>query len=309
MEAIEIGRAVATRDAPDLARLRDQAAVVERIDPHAIGQRIPRAADIVRDLDGAGTAIVARTPRSDPVGYGLVRSWDESDGTQVHLLDVWARPGLECTVIEQLLFEHLEKRVRDDPDLAPTAVLGANARDTESARMRLLERLDYRRVFEMVEMELHDRPASHSLPPGITTRTVTSQDAEAIAELTARVWAGRRFFRALQAEEVRRWLADADYELFLLAEELGALVGLTAATITDRYAELDDLQVDPRWQRRGIASALLSGLLSRIAERTRLPVRLLTEGDDPAGALTLYARLGFQVVAVYGRYRKPITAV
>ena len=108
---------------------------------------------------------------------------------------------------------------------------------------------------------------------------------------------------------MRRWLADADYELFLLAEDVGALVGLTAATITDRYAELDDLQVDPRWQRRGIASALLSGLLSRIAERTRLPVRLLTEGDDPAGALTLYSRLGFEVVAVYGRYRKPISTV
>ena len=84
--------------------------------------------------------------------------------------------------------------MRDQPDLAPTAVLGANARDGDSARMRLLERLDYRRVFEMVEMELHDRPASHSRRPGIATRTVTSQDAEAIAELTARVWTGVVFF-------------------------------------------------------------------------------------------------------------------
>lgn len=83
----------------------------------------------------------------------------------------------------------------------------------------------------------------------------------------------------------------------------GVVVGLASAVLHDGFVEIDDVQVDPDWQRQGIASSLMALLFRRIRERSELPVRLHTEGHDPAGALTLYESLGFRVVARHHRMR------
>jgi ribosomal protein S18 acetylase RimI-like enzyme len=70
--------------------------------------------------------------------------------------------------------------------------------------------------------------------------------------------------------------------------------------------EIEDVQVDPEFQRRGLATALLARTLAMAAERRAGPVRLHTEGHDPAGARSLYERLGFQVVREHRRYRRPL---
>ncbi|HEY9291223.1 MAG TPA: GNAT family N-acetyltransferase [Microlunatus sp.] len=71
-------------------------------------------------------------------------------------------------------------------------------------------------------------------------------------------------------------------------------------------AEIDDVQTALQWQRRCVASALLTQALGRIRNRTGLPIRLVTEGHDPAGARSLYESLGFVTVSRHGRYRKPL---
>ena len=55
-----------------------------------------------------------------------------------------------------------------------------------------------------------------------------------------------------------------------------------------------------------MATALLTGILTTPPLQTGGPFHLHTEGHDPAGARSLYERLGFGVEREYRRYRKPL---
>ena len=291
-----------------LARLRRAHAVADHIDPHSSIERVPTAAELASAFREADRAVTAGSAAVGTCGYGLVWSWVEDDGTQLHLLDVWAVPGPDRHHVEARLFDHLETAVRAQVPRTGQTVLGANCRATEPGRLELLTARGFSPVFDMVEMEAPSVPLpAPSLPPGVTTRCVVPNDAAGIADLTARVWAGRAFFVMPTLQTVQGWLTRADPELYLLAvDETGAVVGLASATLSPRCAEIDDVQVDPNWQRRGLASALLTELAARLARRTTLPVRLHTEGHDPAGARSLYERLGYTVTATHHRLRKPL---
>ena len=63
------------------------------------------------------------------------------------------------------------------------------------------------------------------------------------------------------------------------------------------------MRTDPAFQRRGLASAPVRRTLVDLARRAAGPVRLHTGGHDPAGARSLYERLGFRTVREHGRYR------
>jgi len=252
-------------------------------------------------------AVIVRTPRGTVQGYGLTRQWEEAGGVNIYLLDVWAAPGPDRQRVEAELFDHLEASIRALDQTVGAVVLGANGRSSEPSRRRLLVARGYRLVFDMIELEApRTRPARGSMPAGVTVRTVTRNDAAAIHGLTLRVWSGRPYFTMPTLHEVDEWLARADPELFLLAEVGAHLVALASGNVSSRCAEIDDVQVDPTWRRQGLATALLAELMPRLEERTTLPIRLHTEGHDPAGARTLYARLGFNVVAAHYRFRKPL---
>jgi mycothiol synthase len=293
------------RYADALATLRRMHADDDQVDPHSTLEQLPTADDLLSAFGATEIALVAHAASGEMAGYGMVRSWLEDDGTAVHLLDAWAVPGASRTGTLTELFTRLEAFVRDRGSPAPGAVLGANSRSTDQVRAALLTRLGFDCAFSMVEMQLTaGRPDPAALPPTVALRTMTPEDASAITGLTQRVWADRPFFTMPDLDETRQWLNQADPELFLLAEYDSHLIGLASAEIAARCAEIDDVQVDPSWQRRGVATALVSELLIRLSDRTEQPVRLHTEAHDPAGARSLYERLGFVVVTTHDRYRK-----
>ena len=304
---VTIASADAERYAGVVAQLRHEYADEDGVDPHSTLERLPTADDLLSAFRDADIGLVAQAASRDVVGYGKVSSWVEDDGTEVHLLDAWAVPGPVQTSTATELFTKLEAWVRDNVRPTARAVLGANCRSNEPDRISVLTRRGFDWVFDMVEMqfspgELESRP----LPPHVVLRTVTADDAPAIEALTERVWANRPFFSASNLGEIRQELARADPELYLLAEYESHLIGLASAEIAVGCAEIDDVQVDPTWQRRGVATALVSELVTRLTHRTRQPVRLHTEGHDPAGARSLYERLGFEVVTTHHRYRKTL---
>jgi mycothiol synthase len=290
-----------------LAALRHNRADDDQVDPHSTLEQLPTADDLLSAFRTTDIALVAHAASGEMAGYGMVRSWSEDDGTAVHLLDAWAVPGPSQTGILTELFTGLETFARNNVSPTPDAVFGANCRSIDADRMALLTRLGFHCVFSMVEMhftagELKPGP----LPSQATLRTMTPNDASAIAGLTQRVWAGRPFFTTQDHEEIQRWLNGAEPELYLLAEHDSQLIGLAAANISERNAEIDDVQVDPAWQRQGVATGLVSDLVTRLAARTAQPIRLHTESHDPAGARSLYERLGFAVVSTHHRYRKQL---
>jgi ribosomal protein S18 acetylase RimI-like enzyme len=182
---------------------------------------------------------------------------------------------------------------------------GTHASTVQDDRAALLERGGYRHVFSLVEMEHDGSPVRpRPLPDGVTGRAAVVADARPLHALTARVWAGRQFFELPTEEQLRDWLRRSELALFKVATVGDRLVGFVAVR---RGPEIEDVQVDPGFQRRGLASALITQTLAGLAEREAGPVRLHTEGHDPAGARSLYERLGFQAVREYRRYRKPLS--
>ncbi len=165
-------------DAASFAALRAEHA--DELDPYSTLERLPSAADLARAFDSDQPALLARAD-DEPLGYGVVHAWVEGDGTEVRLLDVWAVPGERRTRIEAELWTALESAVRDRTDPSLRVVLGANSRDTEPDRTALLQRLGYRPTFDMVELELTDRPPRTPLPVGTTLRGATPGDADAVA--------------------------------------------------------------------------------------------------------------------------------
>ncbi|WP_161606207.1 GNAT family N-acetyltransferase [Microlunatus speluncae] len=292
------------RDAAILAGLRADSAA--EIDPYSTLEAVPTAADLAGALGSGHPALIARGQDDRIHGYGLVRGWVEADGTEVRLLDVWAVPDGRRTETESALFEAVASAIEQLSPAGHRIVLGANSRDDEQDRSDLLRRLGFAPTFDMVELELTERPLRSPLPNGIRLRTARPDDAEAVSRLLARVWAGRPYFTPPGPDQVEDWLAEADLELYLLAENEAGLVGLASAEFGGDRAEVDDLGVDPAVRGRGLGSALVTDLLDRLAERGATRVRLHTEGHDPAGALRLYLRLGFTIVGRSHRFRRAL---
>lgn len=245
---------------------------------------------------------VVHAPDGSVAGWASVRSWTEADGVHVYLTRGEVRAGDRRRGLGGRLLDETEAAVRvlagrQHPD--GPVVLGGNTSDEPDGRAELLLSRGYERVFTMVVMR---RPAvpvpPHALPEGLQVRTVTVDDAEALRRLAERAWAGRPFVTLPSTDRIRDWLRRSDLSSFEVLTAGPRIAGLVAV-IGD---EIDDVQVDPGFQRRGVASALLSRALTRLGG----PARLRTEAHDPAGARSLYERFGFRVTERHHRYRKPL---
>ncbi|WP_430785511.1 GNAT family N-acetyltransferase [Actinoplanes sp. G11-F43] len=247
-------------------------------------------------------SLVAHAADGAMAGWASIRSWTEDDGVRVYLTRGEVRAEDRRRGLGGRLLDETEAAVRaltaTQPATGPV-MLGGNATEGDHGREALLLSRGYRRALTMVVMRREPGPVPDKpLPEGFQARTVTADDAEALRRLSERAWAGRPFTRLPSADQLRDWLRRSDLTGFEVATTGDRIAGF-AAVVGD---EIDDLQVDPDFQRRGIASALLGRALTRIGG----PARLRTEGHDPAGARSLYERFGFRVTESHHRYRKPL---
>jgi mycothiol synthase len=298
-------------DAPAVHGLHARHAEADRVDVRSTVEPVPDLDGVRRELESADWAVVALDAAGAVVGWGALRSWTEDDGTRVYLTDGYVAPparrrGLGGRLLREA--ETVAAQLAAGRTQDGAAVLGGNASTVQPDRAALLERGGYRQVFTMVEMEHDGSPARpRLLPDGVTLRVATVADARPLLALTGRVWAGRPFFTLPAEDRFRDWLRRSDLALFQVATFGDRVVGFVAASRTDARVEIEDVQVDPDLQRRGLATAMLTRTLAGLAEQGAGPVRLHTEGHDPAGARSLYERLGFQVVREHRRYRKPLS--
>ncbi|WP_155375203.1 GNAT family N-acetyltransferase [Catellatospora vulcania] len=297
-------------DAPVVHELHARHATADAVDVHSTMEPLLDPDGVRRGMEAADWAVVAVDASESVVGWGSLRSWTEDDGTHVCLSDGYVAPsarrhGLGGRLLQEA--EGIAARLSAGRAGNGPVVLGGNASTVQPDRMALLERRGYRQVFTMVEMEHHGSPVQpRQLPDGITVRAAAVADARPLLDLTARVWAERPFFTLPAEDGLRDWLSRSQLDLFQVATLADRVVGFVAASRTPACVEIEDVQVDPDLQRRGLATAMLTRTLSTLTQQGAGPIRLHTEGHDPSGARSLYERLGFQVVREYRRYRKPL---
>lgn len=97
--------------------------------------------------------------------------------------------------------------------------------------------------------------------------------------------------------------------VYLVAEVDGAVVGHAVLSEAGDVAELQRIAVDPAHRRTGVASALLTEVVSR-ASRSGADRMLLEVRPDNSGALSFYASHGFVEIDRRPKYyRDGATAV
>lgn len=140
----------------------------------------------------------------------------------------------------------------------------------------------------------------------MTVRPATLDDVDAIAASEADNLGADAWSCALVEEGVAGRLPTVHY---LVAEQDGRVVGHAVASVVADVAELQRIAVDPEHRRRGLAGALLDGVVD-LAEREGAERLLLEVREDNADALAFYDRHGFVEIDRRRRYyRDGATAV
>jgi ribosomal protein S18 acetylase RimI-like enzyme len=135
-------------------------------------------------------------------------------------------------------------------------------------------------------------------PSGISVRTFTVDDAEALHSLLVHAYR----HGGGSVPEFQPWLSvmtgDEEYvaDLWVLAEANRMLAG-AALCWTSGFVK--DLVVHESWRRRGLGEALLRRVFLAFAERGASGVELKVRAGNTA-AIRLYERVGMRVVEVLG---------
>jgi GNAT superfamily N-acetyltransferase len=150
----------------------------------------------------------------------------------------------------------------------------------------------------------------------IKIRTLTTSDIDTVVGFSLRAWApvfesfekvlGKTIYEriypdwlSIQARAVERVCTDETYSVWV-AEDDGRPVGFVAIVFHNEFhpepcsGEIDMLAVDPEYQRRGVADALISFALGQMRE-AGVQLAIIATGGDPghAPARHAYEKAGF----------------
>lgn len=102
-------------------------------------------------------------------------------------------------------------------------------------------------------------------------------------------------------------LAAADSRHYIVAELPTGLVGYAGLSVQGTEAYVQTMAVAAAYEGRGVGSRLLAALLTEASARGALTAGLEVRADN-ARAQRLYARFGFEAVAIRRGYYQPSNA-
>ena len=203
------------------------------------------------------------------------------------------------------LLEHVEAQARKEHLEQLTIVIPSS----DEAACRQYEHAGFELASEVLEMavELDGEPREPRLPDGVTLRTYTDNDANAVRELLDEAYLGwDDTYIPLTHED---WLAfmtehdSFDPECWFLAERNGELLGVC---LNWKEGWVKDLAVSPAARGTGLGEALLRHSFARLRERGVGKLGLKVDARNPTGAVRLYERVGMHVVKRHRAYVKKL---
>jgi ribosomal protein S18 acetylase RimI-like enzyme len=137
-------------------------------------------------------------------------------------------------------------------------------------------------------------PAEPSWPAGISVRTFTPGDAEALHSLLVHAYLRGGGSVGDFATWLPEMTGDEEYDpgLWFLASADDVLVG---AVLCWTSGFVKDLVVDEAWRRRGLGETLLRCAFTAFAARGITTIKLKVQAEN-LGAIRLYERVGMRVV-------------
>lgn len=282
-------------------------AVMNAVDEVTLGEPDSSEVDVASGWSEAGfdlahDAVVA-VESGQIIGYAEV--YDRGDERRELEVGLFVLPAREDTVARPLL-DRVLARARE---LAAPAARLSTWLAVDDPRARFFDAAGFRPQRRLVRMRIDPAGARATEPsdgieirpllPGVDERSVH-------AVLVA---AFERHVRPITAsyprwEESNVHHPDYDPELLALAWADDEPVGAISVFDHGDLAMIRHVGVLPFWRGRGIASALITGSLQKLAARGQRRVDLGVDVEDTVGALRLYESLGFEVVQQLQLYER-----
>lgn len=275
----------------------------------------------LRESDAESVAALYRLVFGDqrPIDAAEIVSWLDNEELRPEWLRVLERDGRVVgygdIVIERqevaldaaapghwdIFFEWAEKRARAE-HVPRVRVLLPAKHETEG----LVERRGYRlwRSAYTMHVVLNDMPPEVSrAPSGVEFRPYRPSDEDLLRAALDETFASDPFFHEASPAHFREFFLRArgfDPSLWLLAWDEQELAGFVLA-FPERAGEVDlgwiaSLGVRIPWRRRGLGEALLRAAIRELHARGLRRVGLGVDAENKTGALSLYERVGMQVV-------------
>ena len=150
------------------------------------------------------------------------------------------------------------------------------------------------RTLLVLRLTFDGAPEPERVPDGITLRTYTPADADAVVAVNGRAFAHHPEQGAMDRADLDRRMSSDWFDpagLFI-AERDGQVVGFHWTKVEDSIGEVYVVGIDPDAQGGGLGTALTARGLRHLFDQGLDVVDLYVEGDNGA-ALTVYRRLGF----------------
>jgi ribosomal protein S18 acetylase RimI-like enzyme len=259
-----------------------------------------------------------------PVAFVRVKWRDENRGDRVHDADVFVTPDAPARTFGALLdwirARHLEIAGAQGPvERLRTASISTLYEPSET-RPALESRgfLPVRYGFEMLRPALDGIP-DLPLPAGAEVRPVHPEQLRRIWDAEVEAFSGHWGAGAEDGSDARwqMFLADPfnrDTDLWQVAWDGDGVVGMVRPFINDdenarcgvRRGWCENISTSPRWQGRGVASALISRALRALRDRGMTEAALGVDAQNETGALHLYQKMGFREAARETEWRRPL---
>ncbi len=159
---------------------------------------------------------------------------------------------------------------------------------------KLARRLKLRAERTLLVLRREDAPPVEvRVPEGVTIRTFTDADADAVVAVNGRAFAAHPEQGAMDLADFRRRASATwfDPEGLFVAERDGDVIGFHWTKVEDGIGEVYVVGVDPSAHGGGLGTALTARGLQHLDAQVSV-VDLYVEADN-APALAVYRRLGF----------------
>jgi mycothiol synthase len=291
-----------------------RAAEHDQVDPLSTLEAIPTLEELVGSLETNHTNpntdifVAVDDETNDIVGYGQVGWWREDDGTFLYLHRGHVNPNRRKQGIGSSLLEQLQGRIREiaegHPSDAPK-MLGANASETETDTLKLINKQGYSQVWSSLEMEFTDfsKVEGITLPDGYELKTVeTEEDKRKVYDANKQVYRGTWGDTPPSEEDYQTFLKQSpDASLWRVAWHGDEIAGFVLSNVDKGRAEVTQVAVLPDFRRQGLGRSLMAENLKALHGRGLDIVRLHTDADGKMGGRQLYDNLGFSALKEHYR--------
>jgi mycothiol synthase len=256
-----------------------------------------------------------------PVGYGRVW-WDQEVGGPLLYKQVcFVDPAFGGRGIGAALLDWNERRLREIASKhdAPDKMFEVYINDRNEPATALVRDAGFEPVTysaEMVRPTVDDLP-ERPLPEGVEIRPVTDDQMRAIWEADVEAFRDHWGFVEPTESAYDQFLAFPynDPTLWKVAWDDEGVAGQVRSFIDTAQNEANGyrrgwtefISTSRRWRRRGLAKALIVESIRELASRGMTEVALGVHTENPNGAFDLYSGLGYEVVATWTTYRKPLS--